>query len=470
MGSEQQNNKLTAAINAVSGPELQAKYQDAMRMLFSACLRAPYDFSLVADRFSEKWFSDTPFFAAAEVMFKQHLSGHRFSVPSIAAASGYNQTELFAAAQESNGIDLALAFEMAEPEYKRYIEFKAAQESLSALNSGSEAEEARDRADVLRRESDIYKENQSAEEKADFDKWLNDKIQGKEEAFICRPHLSVLTNETKIIKGFRPGSLVIIGARPSMGKTQLALNLASFWSNQKIRGLFFSVEMNESDLMRRQIGIETGINPEADWSMLSESDKAKIWGAADRIKNSTCKVIGNVNTIQHLVSVARAEHYRQPLDYIILDYLQLLNGTQSRNGNREQEVAGMSRELKRLAKSLKVPVIALAQLSRAVESRGGDKRPQLSDLRESGGVEQDADIVIFPHRPEYYGIMEDENGYSMQGVAEMLIRKHRNGKVGAVRCRFDGVRGFYDEYQESAKFPSAEFATMPVNRTEDLPF
>jgi replicative DNA helicase len=127
---------------------------------------------------------------------------------------------------------------------------------------------------------------------------------------------------------------------------------------------------------------------------------------------------------------------------IIIDYLQLMTGHSDGNkgfgGNREQEIASISRALKMLAKELSVPVIALSQLSRAVETRGGDKKPQLSDLRESGSIEQDADMVCFLYRPEYYGITEDEMGNPTQGVGEVIIAKHRNGSIGSVALKFIG--------------------------------
>ena len=126
---------------------------------------------------------------------------------------------------------------------------------------------------------------------------------------------------------------------------------------------------------------------------------------------------------------------------IIVDYLQLMSGSKTKynsSSNREQEVSEISRGLKALAKELNIPVIALSQMSRAVETRGGDKRPRLSDLRESGSIEQDADMVIFAYRPEYYNISETEDGYSTQGLIELIISKHRNGDLGTVNAKFIG--------------------------------
>ncbi len=140
------------------------------------------------------------------------------------------------------------------------------------------------------------------------------------------------------------------------------------------------------------------------------------------------------------------------IQLIIIDYLQLMTGsTDKKGGNREQEISSISRALKGLAKELNVPVIALSQLSRAVESRGGSKRPMLSDLRESGAIEQDADIVSFIYRPEYYGILEDEEGNSLKGIGEIIIAKHRNGALDTVKLKF------IDHYAKFANLDDDDF-------------
>ena len=145
---------------------------------------------------------------------------------------------------------------------------------------------------------------------------------------------------------------------------------------------------------------------------------------------------------------------------IVIDYLQLMSGDSKGGGggNREQEIASISRALKKIAKELSVPVIALSQLSRAVETRGGDKRPQLSDLRESGAIEQDADMVMFLYRPEYYGITEDEDHNSTQGVGEVIIAKHRNGSLDTVKLRFIGR---YTKFQDLDHFGAPDM-NQPV--------
>ncbi len=147
---------------------------------------------------------------------------------------------------------------------------------------------------------------------------------------------------------------------------------------------------------------------------------------------------------------------------VIIDYLQLMSGSGDKGMNREQEISSISRSLKGLAKELNIPVIALSQLSRAVESRGGEKKPMLSDLRESGSIEQDADMVMFLYRPEYYNLTEGQDG-SLKGVAEVIIAKHRNGPTGSVNLRFNknfgrfyDAGGLFEEFEEMTSFKTVQ--------------
>jgi replicative DNA helicase len=172
------------------------------------------------------------------------------------------------------------------------------------------------------------------------------------------------------------------------------------------------------------------------------------------------------------------------IQMVIIDYLQLMSGgTDNKNGNREQEISAISRALKGMAKELSVPVIALSQLSRAVETRGGTKRPQLSDLRESGAIEQDADMVTFIYRPEYYQILEDEEGQSLKGIAEFIVAKNRHGATETVKLRFvDEFARFqdlgdpnFDDLPEDTFSPAQDAGATIITRPskmndEDIPF
>ena len=229
--------------------------------------------------------------------------------------------------------------------------------------------------------------------------------------------------------GFQPSDMILIAARPSMGKTAFVLNIAQHVAFKKGKSVaIFSLEMSKEQLVNRLFAQESRVNAQnlrngsltdEDWDKLIES--AGVIGNSRLIIDDTPSI-----SISELRSKCRKFKLEQGLDMIIIDYLQLMTGSKKNQDNRQQEVAEISRSLKGLARELNVPVIALSQLSRAVESRT-DKRPMLSDLRESGSIEQDADVVMFIYRDEYYN-----KDTTDKGITEIIIAKQRNGPVGTV--------------------------------------
>lgn len=252
---------------------------------------------------------------------------------------------------------------------------------------------------------------------------------------------SGLTALDRLTSGWQKSDLVIIAARPAMGKTALVLSMARNAAVDFNKGVaVFSLEMSSLQLVTRLIASESELSSEKlkkgnleDYEFQQLNDKIKKLAEAPLFIDDTPGL-----SVFELRAKARRLKEQHKIELIIVDYLQLMTAGGEGKGNREQEIATISRSLKGLAKELEIPVIALSQLSRAVETRGGDKRPQLSDLRESGAIEQDADMVMFIHRPEYYNITEDENGASTVGVAELIIAKHRNGPVDSAKTRYIG--------------------------------
>ena len=247
------------------------------------------------------------------------------------------------------------------------------------------------------------------------------------------------TDLDNITLGWQPSDLIIIAARPAMGKTAFTLTMARNMAvDYDTPVAFFSLEMSSVQLMTRLVVSETGIHGQtirsgkltpSEWKTLETNTKAL--GMAPLYIDDTPAL-----SIFEFRSKVRRLKANNGIKIIMVDYLQLMTAAgHGDKGNREQEVAFISRSLKGIAKELNVPIIALSQLSRATESRGGSKRPQLSDLRESGAIEQDADLVAFIHRPEYYG-MTGPDGTSAEGLAEFIIAKHRNGAVEDVKMRF----------------------------------
>ena len=256
----------------------------------------------------------------------------------------------------------------------------------------------------------------------------------------------VLTGFTDLDKhtaGFRPGTLIILAARPAMGKTACALSMArNIAVDFKRPVAFFSLEMTGEELAMRLISGEARLaGDKLKKGELTDSERVQLDTRTQVLHNAPLYIDDTPQlTIYELRAKCRRLKQRYNIGMVFIDYLQLMhagNDVLNRNGNREQEISTISRQLKALSKELGIPVLAMAQLSRAVETRGGTKKPMLSDLRESGAIEQDADIVMFIYRPEYYGIMEDEKGSTL-GMADLIIAKHRSGAVGEVRLRFEG--------------------------------
>ena len=292
----------------------------------------------------------------------------------------------------------------------------------------------------------------------------------------------------KLTSGWQPSDLVIIAARPGMGKTALALSMARNISvQQKIPVAFFSLEMSSVQLITRLISSETGLS----------SDKLRTGKLADHewqqlnikvsdLESSPLFIDDSPSlTIFELRAKARRLASSHGIKLIIIDYLQLMNiGSSNKAGNREQEISTISRNLKALAKELDIPVIALSQLSRAVETRGGTKRPILSDLRESGAIEQDADIVSFLYRPEYYGITEwdDDMKTPSEGQGEFIVAKHRNGALDSIKLKFipnlgkfEDLGGFDSPFEFQSKLnPENKLSDFsePTNKDDDddMPF
>lgn len=249
----------------------------------------------------------------------------------------------------------------------------------------------------------------------------------------------------KITYGWQGSDLIILAARPSMGKTAFALNLArnaALSTNKPTPVAVFSMEMSASQLVQRILSAESEIKLEnIARGKLEEYEMKQLYArGVQKLANAPLFIDDTpALNIFELRAKCRRLKNKHNVGLIIIDYLQLMSGTgENRNSNREQEISTISRNLKSLAKELNIPIIALSQLSRAIEQRGakdGVRTPQLSDLRESGAIEQDADIVIFLSRPEYWGVNESAEGENIKGLTEIKIAKHRNGSLDTVNLK-----------------------------------
>ena len=278
---------------------------------------------------------------------------------------------------------------------------------------------------------------------------------------------SAFTELDNITGGFQKSDLIVVAGRPSQGKTALVLSIARNASIlHDIPVGFFSLEMSSQQLVLRLIcaearvdahSVRTGRLPEDEWRKLSTSI-GKLYKAKILIDDTPALSALEIRAKSRRLKV---EHN---VGMIIVDYLQLMQGPKNAQ-SREQEISSISRSLKALAKELNIPVVALSQLNRALELRG-DKRPVLADLRESGAIEQDADVVIFVHRPEMFGIdIDPETKEPTEGMAELIVGKQRNGPTGAVRLAFIKQ---YARFENLTRFREAAF--LPPEPTDETPF
>jgi replicative DNA helicase len=290
----------------------------------------------------------------------------------------------------------------------------------------------------------------------------------------------------RLTSGWQPSDLVILAARPGMGKTSFVLALAKNAAMDFNKGVaLFSLEMSDVQLVQRFISLEAEISGhKMRKGNLEEYEWQQLYTAIEKMADIPIFIDDTPGiNIFELRAKCRRLKAQYDIQMVIIDYLQLMSGGGDNKGNREQEVSAISRGLKALAKELNVPVIALSQLSRAVESIGGTKKPMLSDLRESGSIEQDADMVMFIYRGEYYQILEDEEGESLKGIGEIVVAKNRHGALENIKLRF------ISEFAKFADLDDMDFDNLPegtfetngegadiitrpsrMNEDEDIPF
>lgn len=278
---------------------------------------------------------------------------------------------------------------------------------------------------------------------------------------------SGFTDLDRITSGWQRSDLIIVAARPGMGKTAFVLSLArnaAISFNRPVA--VFSLEMSSVQLVQRMISSETGISSDKlRKGSLDTTEWQKLVSMTGKLSESPIYIDDSpALSVFDLRSKCRRLKAMHNIDLIIVDYLQLMRAdVDTKSGNREQEISTISRSLKAIAKELNVPIIALSQLSRMVENRGGSKRPQLSDLRESGAIEQDADMVTFIYRPEYYGIEFDEDNNPTKGTAEIIIAKHRNGALDTVKLKFINHLAKFTDLE------STDFDSLPGGSVTDYP-
>jgi replicative DNA helicase len=271
-----------------------------------------------------------------------------------------------------------------------------------------------------------------------------------------------------LTSGFQPSDMVILAARPGMGKTAFVLSMARNTAVQFNKGVaIFSLEMSALQLVNRLISSETGLNQEklrkgqlteSEWVQLNT--KVKALSDAPIFIDDTPAL-----SVYELRAKCRRLKSQHDIQMVVIDYLQLMTAGKG-DGNRQEEISQISRSIKSIAKELHIPIVALSQLNRSVETRGGVKRPQLSDLRESGAIEQDADMVMFLYRPDYYQL-DQPDGNVDPGLTELILSKHRNGSLGTVNLRFHAETTRFVGMSDDTTFGLSEF-TIASRMNDDM--
>lgn len=385
--------------------------------------------------------------------------------------------------------------------HARIVEQKAMQRSLIQVSAQLIKDAYEDTTDTFelmqQAEQGIFAVTQGGYQRAVMEpdsltrKYLQEleAAKGREDGLTGVP--SGFTALDRLTGGWQRPDLIIVAARPGMGKTAFVMEMAKNTALDFGKSVaVFSLEMSATQLLGRMVSSHCSINSERLRNgNLEEHHWQEVHTFMERFTGGAGKVLiddtPSINAFE-LRAKCRRMKMQHDIQLVVVDYIQLMTGSpDGKRGNREQEVSSISRALKGLAKELDVPVIALSQLSRAVESRGGSKRPMLSDLRESGAIEQDADIVSFIYRPEYYQILEDENGHSLKGVAEIIIAKHRNGALDTVKLGFKDDFARFEDLDDPnfvgiestnpfcpTQFPASANVTPPTDRNDDkdIPF
>lgn len=454
----------TAALGLVSGQYVR-DYNRAARTLIGACIAFPHEFAEHSGRMRVAWFSDTDVQDVARALFDLENSGKSVSVRSVAIQANREDSDVIALLAESAYFSVEDALSFFQPAYQTYIECLIASKVLHGGN-------AHDAASVQALREQVYKQydpypTEQAQESNDLEKWAALKFQGLEPDYPCKPALESLINSRMLIS-YAPATLTLIAARPSMGKTHyLACDLINF-ARAGARGLFISADMSWLNVRKRMVGILSGVDPQADWSLATDAQKARVRESLEFIRQMPLVVHDNVVNVDRVCQIAKTEHYADPLAFVMVDHIQLMRTSRDLK-NPVAEMTEVSGTLKHLSKVLQVPVIAASQLSRATTT-GADKRPQLSHLRESGALEQDATVVISLHRPEYYGVECLEEGTPSAGMGEVSVLKNQTGITGTLLCTFSGVKGWADVPQpefQPTQFPKSFNQPMPVSRVED---
>lgn len=443
----------------------------AERSILATLLTEPLQWPKIARIITPQMFADPKHLVLAGEIWKRLQQKEDVNPALLAAAvPGFDIWGLLADI-DANGLQENAEFVFSEYTRRREIEIMA--EATRRLSAMEEIKTVQ--AWVSEQRATLHRDHDRRDRKisaiADM---LYTATQAKEKQGFTGVHTGY-NDLNALTGGFQRGDLIILAARPSMGKTTMAICQAVRAAKAGCPSLFITIEVSPESVYTKANAFFSGIDTAALRSGRGTPyDYENFTRAADVLIDLPFWVEnGSGLTIDQVAALVWEYKRKYGVEIVYIDYLQLMTTTKERGKNREQEVAELSRGLKLLARAVNMPIVILAQLSRAVETRGGTKRPTLSDLRESGALEQDADLVAFLYRPEYYGIREDEEGNSLAGVTEYIIAKHRNGACKTLYRKFEWP---YTDFREASEdYQDVETNYNPVivrgnNSDDEIPF
>ena len=459
--------------NSTPYESLQTRYENALQTLCARVLAEPYNFYQVDAAIVPKMLADGGVHGRVILQAQKDFRKSRQYTPqSIAGALNISTSDLFNMANKDHEIDLPFAFELFVEHFGRKVEMDIARETEGHLWNGDTSEKIKIKADKRRQESGLSARVMGSDGREEFEAELIAAMKGEMPDYPIKPPI---TNMRKHIPFHEPGEYIIIGGRTGMGKSFAGLNYIHNSSKQGIPTCYINLENTPKNIQKRIWQMESGLEFRRDMSKMADWEFQVAGEAWDRVQKMPFKSHHTGRSVNVILNTIRQDYYERGIQLAVIDYIQLMRDIQFK-GNRPAEISEISAEVRSLCLDLKIPLIALAQIGREAE-KSSDKRPGLHDLKGSGGLEEDAATVIFPFRPGYYEITQDENGCTYEeDYADWCVAKGRDVGLSLTECRFNHILGFHDKV-EASNFPTSapptDF-TVPISarpsNNEPIPF
>jgi DnaB-like helicase C terminal domain len=454
--------------NQVQTPPISENLKNATEILIGAILRSPNELHKHIARIPAKRALCCGGYAPVlNAIINQYLSTGKVSYYGVDKESG--QTGSLALMHQNTSIQIDFAVDVWVESYEIWAEQSAMSLAMIKGNETQNANELRAEYQTMKDHLNAVTNSITTDWRDEFQLFVDQKIAGNEPKYKT---VNTIPGYREMVPYFEPGVSYLFAARPSMGKSHGLFQLMQGFAENGAKGVCYSLEMPGRDIAKRLLSYATGVNHRDKWVDLPDSTKAIIQEKAKQIINSDYEFISNI-ALPAIEADAYSRWLRGDLDYITLDHIGLTDTGEKNQRDANARLSEISRRLVLLGQRLNIPVIILAQLSRAVEVRGGAKRPILSDLRDSGSLEQDFNTITFLYRAEYYEIKEDSNGQSTEGIAEFITLKNRNDITGSNFCGYSGLMGFFctekdmrDFYQSNSPYKNVPTQPAPSGISE----